>query len=71
MTTLEREILENFRRLSPHEQEKVAIIVRQLARPQGASGASLLQFVGRIAEDDLQRIEQAVESFEQIEPDSW
>jgi hypothetical protein len=70
-TTLTQQIIERVNRLDTDQQRKVLEFVRELERPRGVSARSLLKFAGRIAPDDIKRMEQAMEDCERIDPDEW
>jgi hypothetical protein len=64
-TTLTQQIIERIKRLDADQQRKVLAFVRELERPHGAPARSLLKFAGRIAPDDIERMEQAMEDIEE------
>jgi hypothetical protein len=63
MATIDREIAELLHRLPELQQQRVLEFARELAevKPQGVLGADLIAFGGRIAPDDLQRMQDAIE----------
>lgn len=63
MATIDREITELLHRLPELQQQRVLKFARELAevKPQGVPGANLIAFGGRIAPDDLQRMQDAIE----------
>lgn len=72
--SLEREILDQVKRLALEQQERVLDFARALesARPSGVPGKSLLRFAGTIAADDLKIMEMALEeSAEKVNPNEW
>ncbi len=74
MSMIEQQILDRLRWLTEEQKRQVLDYVRRLApdRPQGTPGSVLRQFIGTIPEDDLDRMEAAIEAdLEQIDPDAW
>ncbi len=69
--TLTQQIIERVNRLDAEQQQKVLEFMRELERPRGVPARSLLKFAGRIALDDIERMEQAMEDCERIDPDEW
>ncbi len=69
--TLTQQIIERVNQLDAEQQQKVLEFMRELARPRGVPAQSLLKFAGRIAPEDLDRMEQAMEDCERIDPDEW
>jgi hypothetical protein len=70
-TTLTQQIIERVNRLNADQQRKVLEFVRELERPRGVPARSLLKFAGRIAREDVERMEQAMEDCERVDPDEW
>jgi hypothetical protein len=70
-TTLTQQIIERVNRLNADQQRKVLEFVRELERPRGVPAHSLLKFAGRIAREDVERMEQAMEDCERVDPDEW
>lgn len=74
MATIEQQILDRLRQLTEGQLQQVLDYVRGLAadRPGGTPGSALRQFIGAIPEDDLDRMEAAIEAdLEQIDPNAW
>lgn len=69
--TLSKQIIERVNRLDIDQQQKVLEFVSGLERPRGASAQTLLKFAGRIALDDIERMEQAMKDCERIDPNEW
>jgi hypothetical protein len=70
-TTLAQQIIERISQLDAVQQQRVLDFVRHLERPRGVPARSLLKFAGRIAPDDVKRIEEAIEDCERIDPNEW
>jgi hypothetical protein len=73
-TVLERELRDHLNRLQPGQQQRVVNFARALAEKEvrGVAGKTLIRFGGLIAQDDLARIEGAIEAgCEQVNPDEW
>lgn len=69
--TLAQQIIDRVSRLDTDQQQKVLEFVQDLERPRGASVEALLKFAGRIPLEDIERMEQAMEDLERINPDEW
>lgn len=71
--SLEREILEELKSLTPEQQRRVLDLARSLsARPRGVSGKELLRFAGIFSPEEGEAIERAIEEgCERIDPDDW
>jgi hypothetical protein len=70
----EQQILDHLRRLSDEQREQVLAYVKSLKpqRPKGTPGRVLKGFVGRIAPEELDLMEQAIEDdLGQVNPDAW
>ena len=71
---VEQQIMDHIRRLSDEQREQVLAYVRSLKPepPKGTPGHVLKRFVGRIAPEELDRMEQAIEDdLGQVNPDAW
>jgi hypothetical protein len=69
--TLAQQIIDRVSRLDTDQQQKVLEFVQDLERPRGVSVEALLKFAGRIPLEDIERMEQAMEDLERINPDEW
>lgn len=73
-TTLEQEILEVVRKMTPEQQRRSLEYARSLSRPRGISGK---EFIARtrdisISSDDLEIMKQAIEEdAERVDRDEW
>jgi hypothetical protein len=63
---LKEQILEALDKLSPEQQQRALQFVRSLNRPRGKPARSILKFAGRIAPDDVARMEKAIEDCEKV-----
>lgn len=71
---LEGEIGQQLRILPPNEQRRVLDFARALvlSKPQGIPGKELIRFAGTIPNEELQRINAAIEeSCEQVDLNEW
>ncbi|NDJ51745.1 MAG: hypothetical protein GYB68_01520 [Chloroflexi bacterium] len=71
---LEQEILDHLRRLSDAQRQRVLDYIRTLEpeRPQGTPAHVLKGFVGHIPDEELDRMERAIDDdLGQVNPDAW
>ena len=71
---LARDVLAALEALDPQGKQEVLDFSRELARRQRATGpgGALLAFAGAIAEDDLNRMEQAIaDARETVDQAAW
>jgi hypothetical protein len=68
---IEQQLLEVVRKLNEGEQQQVLAYAQALSFERKVSGRSLLRFAGAIPLDDLERMENAIEDCEKIDPDEW
>ncbi|MBZ0287750.1 MAG: hypothetical protein K8I30_09060 [Anaerolineae bacterium] len=71
ISPLKEQLLKEIEKLSPDQQEQTLAFARRLGRPRGVSARSLLRFAGRISPDDIEKMEQAIEDCEKIDPNEW
>jgi len=71
--TLSERIHNKVSRLSPDQQRKVYDFISSMDRPlpRGTSGNDLLQFLGIIGPEEMERIESAIEEGCERVDDSW
>lgn len=69
--SLKDQIVYQLDRLTPEQQRRVLEFTTSLIRPRGTPGHVLLKYAGSIPPDDLDRMEQAIEDCESIDPDEW
>ena len=73
-TSIEKAILAELHRLEVHQQREVLVFTRSLIHTpsQGAAGKNLLRFAGAIDQDDLQKMDRAInEDCEKIDPHEY
>lgn len=71
MLTLKEQIVNVVSRLSDQQQQEVLDFVMKLERPKGVPARSLLKFAGRIPLDEVERMEAAIQDFEEIDLNEW
>jgi hypothetical protein len=74
MTTLERELLDQFQMLNPEQQQQVLDYVRQFAQPVGELGSDFLARTSQIhfPKEDLEEMARYIEEeFEKIDYEEW
>ena len=69
--SLTQQIIDRVHRLDVEQQRRVLDFMRELERPRGVPAQTLLKFARRIALEDLERMEQAMEDCERIDPVEW
>jgi hypothetical protein len=73
-SSFEQELLGEFSKLAPVQQQQVLDYVRTLrtSKPKGVPGSTLFQFAGTIDAQDLQLMAQAIEEgCEQVDSHEW
>jgi hypothetical protein len=70
-STLKEQILNHLDTMTQEQQQQVLEFTLRLARPRGVPARTLLQFAGRIAPDDLVKMEEAIADCEKVDLDEW
>ena len=71
ISPLREQLLNEIDKLSPDQQQQTLAFARSLTRPHGVPARSLLKYAGRISLDDVEKMEQAIEDCEKIDPHEW
>jgi len=69
--SIKEQLLNEFEKLSPEQQQQTLDFARSLKRPRGVPARSLLKYAGRIQPDDIKRMEEAIEDCEKIDLNEW
>ena len=68
---LDAQIAEQLKHLDTARKRQVLEFLQRLTRPRGTPFRVLLELAGQIPPEDLQRMEEAIEDCERIDPDAW
>ena len=69
--SLKDQLLNEFDKLSPDQQKEILDFAKSLTRPRGVPARSLRKFAGRISLEDIEKMEEAIEDCERIDPHEW